>query len=83
MYASPGTLSFFTSSVEQFSAPNEAGHYNDTSITDDLVRDVYMAFVERSRSEESDEYLRSLSSGMHASVLPCLRINDTPLQESV
>jgi hypothetical protein len=44
------------------SSPIEEG-YNDTSITDDMIQEVYMAFVERPHSEESDEYLRNLSPG--------------------
>ncbi|KAJ6497153.1 hypothetical protein C8R47DRAFT_1212691 [Mycena vitilis] len=56
-YAAPGSLPFLSTSVTAFSLPNEAG-YNDTSITDDLIRDVYMAFIERTRADESDEYLR-------------------------
>ncbi|KAJ6450330.1 hypothetical protein DFH09DRAFT_1400157 [Mycena vulgaris] len=71
IYAAPGSLPFFSSSVEPFSAPNEAGHYNDTAITDDMIRDVYMAFVEDTRSEESDEYIRNLSPGI------CLSADNT------
>ncbi|KAJ6533328.1 hypothetical protein DFH09DRAFT_1406865 [Mycena vulgaris] len=58
-YATPGSLPFSTTTLATCSPPNAAG-YSDTSITDDMIRDVYMAFVERTRSEESDEYLRNL-----------------------
>ncbi|KAJ7150806.1 hypothetical protein C8R46DRAFT_1229740 [Mycena filopes] len=54
---------FLQSKVTPFSPPGEAG-YNDVSITDDLIREVYMAFVERTRSGESDEYLRNLPPGI-------------------
>lgn len=57
-----GAVPFAKPSIEPFSPPTEAG-YNDTSITDDMIRDVYMAFIERTRSEESDEYLRNLNPG--------------------
>ncbi|KAJ7467666.1 hypothetical protein FB451DRAFT_1178035 [Mycena latifolia] len=70
VHAAPGSLPFSTASVEPFSAPTEAG-YNDTSITDDMVREVYMAFVERTRGEESDEYLRNLDPGV------CLSADNT------
>ncbi|KAJ7161440.1 hypothetical protein C8R43DRAFT_947636 [Mycena crocata] len=62
-YAAPGALPFSTSTIEPFSAPGEAG-YNDTSITNDTIRAVYMAFCENTRSEESDEYLRNLRPGV-------------------
>ncbi|KAJ7676042.1 hypothetical protein DFH06DRAFT_1466749 [Mycena polygramma] len=69
-YAAPGSLPFLSTSVTAFSLPNEAG-YNDTSITDDLIRDVYMAFIERTRADESDEYLRNLNPGV------CLSADNT------
>ncbi|KAJ7130666.1 hypothetical protein C8R46DRAFT_1236100 [Mycena filopes] len=62
VYGGAGST-FFQSKVTPFSPPKEAG-YNDVPITDDLIREVYMAFVERTRSAESDEYLRSLPPGI-------------------
>ncbi|KAJ7244851.1 hypothetical protein C8J57DRAFT_1476622 [Mycena rebaudengoi] len=56
--ATPGPFS--TPSSEPLSSPIEEG-YNDTSITDDMIREVYMSFVERTHSEESDECLLNLS----------------------
>ncbi|KAJ7210593.1 hypothetical protein C8J57DRAFT_1257152 [Mycena rebaudengoi] len=66
--ATPGPFS--TPSLEPLSSPIEEG-YNDTFITDEMMREVYMAFVERTRSEESDEYLRNLSPGI------CLSADNT------
>jgi hypothetical protein len=62
-YAASGSLnSFVQSSIIPFSSPDEAG-YNNTSITNDLIRDVYMAFIDGTRSKESGEYLCSLTPG--------------------
>ncbi|KAJ7029100.1 hypothetical protein C8F04DRAFT_1188031 [Mycena alexandri] len=58
---SSGSLGFALTSIEPFSAPSAPAGYNDTSITDDMVREVYMSFAERTRSKESPEYLRNLS----------------------
>ncbi|KAJ7036211.1 hypothetical protein C8F04DRAFT_954038 [Mycena alexandri] len=58
---SSGSLGFALTFIEPFSAPSAHTGYNDTSITDDMVREVYMSFAERTRSEESPEYLRNLS----------------------
>ncbi|KAJ7245066.1 hypothetical protein C8J57DRAFT_1242397 [Mycena rebaudengoi] len=65
--ATPGPFS--TPSLEPLSSPIEEG-YNDTFITDEM-REVYMAFVERTRSEDSDEYLGNLSPGI------CLSADNT------
>ncbi|KAA1478099.1 hypothetical protein DENSPDRAFT_885629 [Dentipellis sp. KUC8613] len=48
--------------LEQFSKPgdNDVG-YNLTSITDDLITDVYLAFSEKTRKAESEDYLRTLT----------------------
>ncbi|KAJ6452711.1 hypothetical protein C8R47DRAFT_1256076 [Mycena vitilis] len=51
-YAMPGYLSFFQTTMTPFSPPNSLG-YNDSSITDDLIRDVYTAFVDGTRAKES------------------------------
>ncbi|KAK6971771.1 hypothetical protein R3P38DRAFT_3297859 [Favolaschia claudopus] len=65
----PGTIAFPRPFIP-FSAPTEEG-YDDTPITDDLIRDVYMGFVERTRRGESSEYLRNLTPGI------CLSTDNT------
>ncbi|KAK7012718.1 hypothetical protein R3P38DRAFT_2549502 [Favolaschia claudopus] len=57
----PGTLTF-PRTFSPISPPTEQG-YNDTSITDDFIRDIYMGFIDRTRSEESTEYLKNLNPG--------------------
>lgn len=52
--ASPPTLS-------RFSDPGKADGYNDKSITDDLITDIYLGFSDQTRRAESQEYLRTLT----------------------
>ncbi|KAJ7081764.1 hypothetical protein B0H15DRAFT_912552, partial [Mycena belliarum] len=70
MHAAPGSLPFARTSIEPFSSPSGPG-YNDGSITDDIIREVYMVFIQRTRSDESDEYLRNLHPGV------CLSADNT------
>ncbi|KAK7050400.1 hypothetical protein R3P38DRAFT_3173760 [Favolaschia claudopus] len=65
----PGTLTF-PRTFSPISPPTEQG-YNDTSITDDFIRDIYMGFIDRTRSEESTEYLKNLNPGI------CLSTDNT------
>lgn len=44
-----------------FSAPSDAAGYNDTSITHDLITEVYLEFSERTRSVESTRYTQTLT----------------------
>ncbi|TFY51214.1 hypothetical protein EVG20_g11108 [Dentipellis fragilis] len=52
-----------TPRLEQFSKPgdNDAG-YDLTSITDDLITEVYLAFSEKTRKAESEDYMRTLTA---------------------
>lgn len=43
-----------------FSDPDDPLGYNDTSITHDLITDVYILFSNNTRRAESSQYLRSL-----------------------
>lgn len=47
--------------LEKFSDPEEAKGYANSSITDDLISDVFLAFSERTRQSESEDYLRTLT----------------------
>lgn len=48
------------------------GGYNNTSITHDLIMDVYAQFCVQTRQRESEAYMRMLS-GTQAYQSPCLR----------
>jgi hypothetical protein len=52
---------FETVPVEPFSAPYDAEGYADTSISDDMVTDVFLEFSSRTRKKESEKYLRSIT----------------------
>ncbi|KAJ7182935.1 hypothetical protein C8R43DRAFT_968527 [Mycena crocata] len=55
-------LSFSTQSSFTVFSPPDSGGYNDDSITDDLITDLYIDFVETTRKLESGEYLRNLTA---------------------
>lgn len=44
-----------------FSKPSDIGGYCDTSITDDMVTDIYLKFCQGTRVEESNDHLRTLT----------------------
>lgn len=44
---------------QQFSTPENKQGYNDSPITHDLITDVYLEFIQRTRQEESSEYCRT------------------------
>lgn len=48
-------------SLRQFSKPGDIGGYCDTSITDDMISDVYLKFSRGTRAEESNDHLRTLT----------------------
>jgi hypothetical protein len=47
--------------LQQFSAPNSTTGYNDKTISDDIITELYLNFGQRTRQEESSEYLRTLT----------------------
>jgi hypothetical protein len=47
--------------LKKFSDPWNADGYSDNCITDDLITDVYLDFIERTRKVESERYLRTLT----------------------
>ncbi|RDB21084.1 hypothetical protein Hypma_011838 [Hypsizygus marmoreus] len=47
--------------LKEFSVPDVKEGYNDQSITHDMITDVYLDFITRTRQAESMEYLRTLS----------------------
>jgi hypothetical protein len=47
--------------LKEFSSPHDADGYADGCITDDLITDLYLEFSERTRKEESSNYLRTLT----------------------
>ncbi|KAJ6502910.1 hypothetical protein C8R47DRAFT_1251855 [Mycena vitilis] len=56
--------------LESFSAPYDQTEYNDKSITDDLITDVFLEFSNRTRIEECGKYLRTL-------VAICMNLDNT------
>ncbi|KAF7969565.1 hypothetical protein HWV62_26925 [Athelia sp. TMB] len=54
--------SLVASKLREFSGPWDPSGYNDTSITDDLISDVYLSFSDRTRTQESQTYLRTLTA---------------------
>lgn len=43
-----------------FSEPWDSDNYNDNSITDQLITDLYLHFNKHTRCDESQDYLRTL-----------------------
>ena len=56
---------FGLASLEAFSGPYALDGYADTSITDDLITDVYLEFGERTRKIESERHIRTLTGCAH------------------
>ncbi|KAJ7157998.1 hypothetical protein C8R43DRAFT_1180381 [Mycena crocata] len=48
--------------LQTFSTPDDSNGYNDKSITDDLISDVFLLFSNRTRIAESTKYLQTLSA---------------------
>ncbi|KAJ7607603.1 hypothetical protein DFH06DRAFT_1486459 [Mycena polygramma] len=48
--------------LESFSIPESPDGYNDKSITDDQITDIFLQFSNRTRLEECSKYLRTLSA---------------------
>ncbi|PIL32659.1 hypothetical protein GSI_05363 [Ganoderma sinense ZZ0214-1] len=55
-------LRSFKTPLQNFSAPTNTGGYGNSSISNDLISDVYLLFSENTRREESNEHVRSLSA---------------------
>ncbi|KAJ7037697.1 hypothetical protein C8F04DRAFT_1328715 [Mycena alexandri] len=51
-----------SSPLESFSTPDNATGYNNKSITDDLITDIYLEFCHQTRIEECSRYLRTLKA---------------------
>jgi hypothetical protein len=47
--------------LSRFSDPDKVDGYNDKSITDDLITDIYLGFSDQTRRTESQEYIRTLT----------------------
>lgn len=47
--------------LKAFSKPTDKLGYNDNPICNDLITEVFLEFSDRTRNEESDEYLRTLT----------------------
>lgn len=47
--------------LREFSDPEDTCGYDDKSISDDLISDVYLAFSSKTRIPESQESLRTLT----------------------
>jgi hypothetical protein len=46
---------------EEFPAPDDIGGYANAPISDDLITDVFLEFSNKTRKQESERYLRSLT----------------------
>jgi len=51
--------------LKAFSGPWDINGYNDNSITDDLIMDLFISFGDQTRNSESQDLLRSLSGMYH------------------
>ena len=47
--------------LQQFSAPDSTTGYNDRSISDEIITEVYLEFGQKTRQEESSEYLKTVT----------------------
>jgi hypothetical protein len=47
--------------LKEFTNPSAVGGYGDKPITDDLITDIYHEFSNRTRTVESEDYLRTLT----------------------
>jgi hypothetical protein len=47
--------------LRDFSGPWDKQGYNEHTISDDTITEVYLEFCDKSRKDESDEYLRTLT----------------------
>jgi hypothetical protein len=45
--------------LQTFSKPNEEQGYDNKSITDDIITEIYLEFSNKTRRAESDSYLRT------------------------
>ncbi|KAF9053988.1 hypothetical protein BDP27DRAFT_1454507 [Rhodocollybia butyracea] len=61
LYELRGNTPFKPLALKAFSSPFDTSGYDGTSITDDLITDIFCNFTETTRHEESAEYLRTLS----------------------
>jgi hypothetical protein len=52
---------FKTHGLQQFSAPDSTTGYDDKSISAETITDAYLEFGDRTRQEESSEFLRTLT----------------------
>lgn len=58
--------SLFGTNLEEFSGPWDPNGYNDRSITDNLITDIFVDFNTRTRSAESQDYLKTLTGEVHS-----------------
>jgi hypothetical protein len=52
---------FRSDPLKKFSSPYHMDGYADNYISDDLITDLYLEFSERTRRDESEKYLRTLT----------------------
>ena len=64
--------------MEPFSLPYDLDGYADVSISGDLITDVFLEFSNRTRKEESQKYLRTLT-GMETRSDPIMWSTDSLL----
>jgi hypothetical protein len=55
-----GGMEYFSPSVlHPFSPPDNATGYGNKSVSDKIITEVFLDFVQRTREQEATEYLRS------------------------
>jgi hypothetical protein len=56
---------FSRTNLQQFSAPLDDDGYGDSPITNDLITDIYLDFIMKTRQEESVEYCKTREGLLH------------------
>lgn len=65
--AERGGMEFFQpSTLRLFSPPDDATGYGNKSISDKIITEVFIDFVQRTREQEAAEYLRSTTGEWRA-----------------
>ena len=62
-------MPLFRPTLQAYSDPIDSEGYADTSITDDMISDVYLEFSHRTREAESTNYLQTLSGKLRNDIL--------------
>lgn len=55
--------------LQKFSAPMDEDGYGDSPITNDLITDIYLEFIMKTRQEESVEYCKTREGQLHSNFI--------------